>query len=90
MGIKINIHKTHRQYTDNKDIVEATGTTVGECLNDLINNYPDMEEMLFDNKGKLQHTIEIYINLESAYPDELEKPVKDGDELHITVMLAGG
>ena len=25
-----------------------------------------------------------------AYPNELAKPVKDGDEIHLVVMLAGG
>ena len=34
--------------------------------------------------------VEVYVNLESAYPDELAKQVKDGDEIHLTYMLAGG
>jgi hypothetical protein len=46
--------------------------------------------MLFDKKGTLLNAIEIYINLKSAYPGELVKPVKDGDDIHITLMLAGG
>jgi hypothetical protein len=30
------------------------------------------------------------MNLQSAYPNELAKPVKDGDEIHVTLLLAGG
>ena len=56
----------------------------------MIQLFPDMKSALFDEKEKLRNHIEIYVNAESAYPEELKKPVQDGDELFITVMLAGG
>jgi len=49
-----------------------------------------MKAILFDRKGRIKNTIEIYVNMESAYPDELKKPVKNGDVIHIALMLAGG
>jgi molybdopterin converting factor small subunit len=49
-----------------------------------------MEKALFTKKDKLLNTIEIYVNHASAYPNELLKPVKDGDEIHLITMLAGG
>ena len=90
MSINVSIHRTHRQFTDGLDSVEVEGNSVGNCLDDLIRQFPDMRNALFDKKGKLLNAIEIYINLKSAYPDELLKPVKDGDDIHITLMLAGG
>ena len=90
MSVKTHIHKTHRQFTNGLEVVEVDGSTVGECLNHLVGRFPGMEKELFDKKGGLRNIIEIYINLESAYPDELAKHVKDGDEIHITFMLAGG
>jgi len=72
------------------DTVEVEGNNVGDCLEDLIRQFPDMRNALFDKKGKLLNAVEIYINQKSAYPDELAKPVKDGDDIHITLMLAGG
>lgn len=90
MPITINIHKTHRQYTGGIETVEAGGATIGDCITSLINSFPGMQEALFDAKGKLKNQIEIYLNMESAYPDELKKQVKDGDQVYITVMLAGG
>ena len=90
MSINVSIHRTHRQFTDGLDTVEVEGNSVGNCLDDLIRQFPDMGNALFDKKGKLLNAIEIYINLKSAYPDELVKPVKDGDDIHITLMLAGG
>ncbi|MBE9522435.1 MAG: ThiS family protein, partial [Proteobacteria bacterium] len=34
--------------------------------------------------------VDIYVNLESSYPEELAKPVMDGDKLSVTLMIAGG
>lgn len=90
MSVRINLHKTHRQYTDGQEIVEANGNTVGECLKDLVNQYPGLEKEIFDKNGNLLSVLEIYLNGASAYPDELKKDVKDGDEIHLLTMLAGG
>jgi molybdopterin converting factor small subunit len=90
LGVKVHIHKTHRQYTNGMEAVEVEGSTVRECLKHLVGQFPGMEKELFGKKGDLRNIFEIYINLETAYPDELAKPVKDGDEIYITFMLAGG
>ncbi|MCP4691949.1 MAG: MoaD/ThiS family protein [Desulfobacterales bacterium] len=90
MSVKIHIHKTHRPFTDGLEVVEVDGSVVEECLDRLIERYPEMEKKLFVKKGKFLNAIEIYLNLETAYPDELARPVKDGDEIYITVMLSGG
>jgi molybdopterin converting factor small subunit len=90
VGIKVHIHKTHRQFTNGLDIIELEGNTVGDCLKNLVSQFPNMEKEVFDKKGKLRNIIEIYVNLESAYPNELAKSVKDGDDIHVTLMLAGG
>ena len=90
MSIKVHIHKTQRQFTNGLDVVEVEGNTVGKCLNQLVGQFPGIEKEIFDKKGNLRNIIEIYLNLESAYPDELAKPVKDGDDIHLTLILAGG
>ena len=90
MGVKIYIHTSQVELTDGLEVVEVDGKTVSECLDHLIERFPGMEKGLFKKKGKLHPYIEIYINLETAYPDELNKPVKDGDKIHIILMLAGG
>jgi len=102
VSVTVNIHRTHRQFTGGADTVQVEGTSVGRCLEDLIRQFPGMEGALFNGKGRLKNAVEIYLNqesaypdelkkpVESAYPDELKKPVNDGDEIHITLMLAGG
>lgn len=90
MSVQINLHKIHRQYTDGKEVVDVEGKTVGECLNDLIIKYPLLEEALYAKNGTLNTIIEVYLNGTSAYPNALEKEVKDGDKIHLLYILAGG
>jgi molybdopterin converting factor small subunit len=90
VSVKVNIHKAHRTYTDGLEVVEVKGGTVGDCLEHLVQQYPRMKAGLFDKKGKLLNVVEVYANSESAYPEELAKSVKDGDEIHLILMLSGG
>ena len=90
MAVKIHIHTTHRQYTNGLEVVEVNGNTVGDCLNHLVRQFPGMDKALFAKKDKLLNVVEVYVNHATAYPNELAKPVKEGDEIHLVVMLAGG
>jgi molybdopterin converting factor small subunit len=90
MSAKVHVHTTHRQFTNGLEVVAVEGKTVRECLDHLIKQFPGMEKALFSKKDKLLNNVEIYVNHASAYPNELIKPVKDGDEIHLVTMLAGG
>lgn len=90
MGIKVHTSPLLSQYTNNQRIVEVNGSTVGECLKNLVEQFPGLEKVLFNEHGKLLSYLGIYVNEESTYPEELIKPVKDGDELSITLMISGG
>jgi len=89
LTIKISLHTTHRQYTEGKEIIEVEGATVGECLKDLVKKYPPLDKEIF-KKGQLNSLIEIYIDGASAYPNEMARPVKDGDKIDLVYMLSGG
>jgi molybdopterin converting factor small subunit len=90
VAVKLHLHLTLRQFTNGQEIIEVDGKTVGECLKNVVKKYPAMESSIFGKNGKLSNIVEIYVNLQSAYPNELAKQVKDGDEIHVTMMLAGG
>ncbi len=90
MSVRVNIYLTLRHLTHGQETVEVNGNTVGECLDDLVKQMPDIEEKIFDKKGKLLTYVDIYVNKKSSYPEELAKPVKDGDELSVTFIIAGG
>ena len=90
MSVKVNINPILYQYTNNQRVAEVNGDTVGQCLDHLVKQFPGTEKALFDKSGKLLYYLDIYVNGESAYPEELAKPVKKGDELHIVITIAGG
>ena len=90
MSVKINIHPALSYLTNNQDVVEVSGKTVGQCLEQLVTRYPELKGWLFGKNGKLSNVVEIYVNLKSSYPEELAKPVKDGDELSIILVISGG
>ncbi len=90
MSITIDVSTFFRKYTNGQQVVEVYGNTVGRCLDDLVKQFPGIKQGLFDESGKLQNYIDIYVNGESAYPEVLAKPAKDGNELHIIFLIGGG
>lgn len=90
MSVKIHLHPDMCYLADNNEIVESTGSTVGECIRELIARYPGLGELVFDKDGRLKTFIEIYINRMAAYPNELERNVDDGDDIHLMMTVAGG
>ena len=90
MSIKISIPSYMRSFTNNMKVVEVNGSTVGECLSHLVKQFPGMKKQLFSKNGNLFENIIVSINGESAYPEQLAKPVKDGDELKIVFIIGGG
>lgn len=90
MTIELQISSVFARYADNKTVVTVIGNTVGECLRDLISRYPDLNRIFLDKDGKLLHSYDIFINGKSAYPNEMVKPVRDGDKLHIVPVIYGG
>lgn len=90
MGVKVRIQKNLQGLVGLPEMVEVNGNTVGECLNELVKKHPEIEKRLSGkNKGILDF-VEIFLNGKSAYPNEVDKTVKDGDEIHIMLMFAGG
>ena len=93
MSVTIKFHYPHlKALVNNQDSVEVHGKTVGECLHDLVARFPDIQTRIFDKNLKLLHFIVIFLNGESTFrePDPLAKPVSDGDNLSIALLIAGG
>ncbi len=90
MSVKIKIPSYMKTFTDNMELVEVNGSTVGECLNDLMKQFPGMKKQIFSKDNNLFENIIISVNGESAYPKQLAKPVKDGAEIDIIFIIGGG
>ncbi len=90
MSVKINMPIFLQPFTANKGAIEVEGETVGECLGVLMKSYPEVRKMLVDENGKLHSYVGVYINGQDAFPGEMSKKVKAGDEIHVLYALAGG
>ncbi len=90
MSVKVNLHPSLAKLADGQTVVEVNGDTVGQCLEQLATRFPRLKKRLFEKDGALSRILEIYVNGESAYPDELATAVKDGDELDTVVLISGG
>lgn len=90
MSIEINIPQFLQHLVNDTKVVDVSGRTVSECLSDLVKQLPQLEARLFDKKGELLKRLDVYVNGESVYPEDLTKSVNDGDKLHIIGTIVGG
>ena len=71
--------------------VTAEGSTVGDVLNALTGDYPDVKAQLFGENGELNRYVNVYLNDEDVRVlDGLGTAVSDGDSLQILPAMAGG
>ncbi len=91
MSVKIKIYypELKRLVTD-PESVQVKGSTIGECLDDLILQYPRARELLLDKQGNLLKQVFVYINAESLQKPELSSPVNEKDTLIVAVLITGG
>ena len=87
---KIFIPTPLRKYTDNKRMVEFTGMTVNEVLNNLKRQHPDIEPQLYEG-GNIKSFIAVFINdVDIRTREGGNTPVGAEDNIHIIPAMAGG
>src|SRR5579872_4960023 len=88
---KVLIPTPLRQFTGKQDAVSASGATVGDVLNALTTQYPDLRKQIFNDEGKLRSFVNVYLNDEDIrYLHKTESTVADGDTLSLVPSIAGG
>jgi len=90
MSVKIVLHPYVSKLTNNKETVFVNGTTIRDCLADLLKQYPDVDKLLFDENKQISSEWEIYVNGINQYPLNLDAPVHDGDEITIVMVVMDG
>ncbi len=86
----IKIPTPLRAYTDNQAKVEASGSTVGEALNSLIEQYPDLKPHLF-KEDELRNFVNVFLEDEDIrFLDGVETSIEADADLRIIPSIAGG
>ena len=88
---KIHIPTPLRQYVGKQSSVEVGGATVGEAMNALVAQHPELRKHLYTDEGKLRAFVNLYINDEDIrYLQKEATALKDGDNISIVPSIAGG
>lgn len=80
-----------RPYTGGHTEVSIQGVNVGEALNDLVSQYPALNQHLFNGSGELRPFVNIFLGDENVrHLQGVDTPLKEGDKLMIIPSIAGG
>jgi MoaD family protein len=90
LSIKVNIPRFLRGYTGQVKATGVEGSTIGECLEALVRQFPRLKKELFDRNGNLRSYLTIWVNQEGTNSTELTVSLKEGDELDILPVIIGG
>jgi molybdopterin converting factor small subunit len=90
MSITIELASYLRPYAANRDSVLVNGKTVGECLERLVTEYPDIRKMIFAPDGKLHGYVSVFAGGAMSAAEDLSQPIKDGETLHVLYVIGGG
>ncbi len=91
MPVTVKIPTPLRKFTTGAESVQAEGANVGAILTDLETRHHGLRERLCDEQGKVRRFVNLYVNGEDIrFMQQLDTPVKDGDDIAIVPAIAGG
>jgi len=90
MSVKIIIPGSLSEWFAGRDEAQCRGNTLGECFDDLEDQFPGIKEKLVRDDQKTP-LVMIFLNGENIRTlDGLDTGVRDGDEVGIIPLAAGG
>ncbi|RQG93532.1 ubiquitin-like small modifier protein 1 [Natrarchaeobius chitinivorans] len=92
MAVTCDFYGTLRDAVGQKSVTHDVSdeTTVGELLETIAEEHPELEEALFSD-GTLRETMNVSVNARHVRLDEgLETPVEDGDVIRAYPPVEGG
>jgi len=88
---KIHIPTPLRQYVGKQASVDVPGSTVGEAMNALVAQHPELRKHLYTEEGKLRAFVNLYLNDEDIrYLQKEATALKESDNISIVPSIAGG
>jgi molybdopterin converting factor small subunit len=87
---KIKLFGYFQRLAQGREIAEVEGDTVRQCMESLIDQFPDLGKEIFDQNGKPHRHISIFVSGRRANSMELAEPVKEGDSLSLMLNIVGG
>ncbi len=89
--VTVRIPTALRPQVGDQESLQVAGDTVAAVLGTLNNDYPDFGKRLYKAEGEINRFINVYVNDEDIrFMENLDTPVKPGDEVSIVPAIAGG
>ncbi|MDX2033677.1 MAG: MoaD/ThiS family protein [Blastocatellia bacterium] len=80
-----------RKFTNETELVEVDGATVGEIFGQLDIQFPGLRARLCEENGELRRFINVYVDGEDIrFLDRLQTKVAERAEISIVPAIAGG
>ena len=90
-AVTVHIPTALRPQVGDQESVAIAGSTVADVLGTLTSEYPDFGKRLYKGEGELNRFINVYVNDEDIrFLENLQTPLKGGDEVSIVPAIAGG
>jgi molybdopterin synthase sulfur carrier subunit len=90
MAVTVKIPAQLRAVTGGEGEFEVEGSTVGEALDAVFDEYEDLRDRITEDGG-LRRFVNVYVSGEDIrFQDGLDTGVNDGDEVTILPAVAGG
>jgi sulfur-carrier protein len=90
MAVSVKIPTQLRMATGGESVAEVEGSTVGEVLDALYEQFEELQSRIAEDGG-LRRFVNVYVEGEDIrFLAGLDTPVADGDEVTILPAVAGG
>jgi len=89
--VTVEIPTALRGFAGNREAVQLEGATVGDLLQRLGSQYPQLAKHIFDDQGQLRNFVNVYVNDDDIRHLQKEQtPVQPKDVISIIPSVAGG
>ena len=87
----IRIPTPLRKLTNELEVVQTSGATIGDILDNLEKAFPGLKDRICDEQGNVRRFVNIFVNDEDIrFLEDKATAVKDTDEISIVPAIAGG
>jgi molybdopterin converting factor small subunit len=90
MSVAVSIPPSLQTLVDGVVEADVVGSTVGDCLHELVRLLPPLKKKIFTRSGRLPQGMTIFINGKAAVSPPLSQPVRGGDKVQIAYVVLGG
>ncbi len=91
MNTQIEIPAALQKYVNFQKTVAVNGSTINLAIKDLINQFGELEQHIYDEHGRIRSFVNIYVNDEDIrYAQNMDTEVNAGDVIQIVPSIAGG